>query len=144
MTSAAFANSKTARIASVVVQLAGLALIIYWSLQLVRQSQYIDAYRYDAATIGNPLLTPAYRFTLEALALVAGGLMLFKSKWALVPYALHFAAYLCLLFSITGYAFDWRFYPLSALLILLSQVVLLLLLLWLEKQKLLTAWPLQS
>jgi len=139
----AFTKSKIARVALITVQLAGLVLLIYWSLQLARQWQYFDAYRYDAVSNHNPLLLPAYRVAIDILALLAGALMLIKSKWALVPYALHFVAYLCFLFSITGYEIKWQYYPLSALLIVLSQIVVLTLLLWLEKKDAFNTWPLR-
>ena len=139
-----FANTKTARVALIVTQSAGLALLLYWSIHLTSQWQYFDVFRRDAAENGNPLLAPVYRIAMDVLAMIAGALMLGKSKWALLPNALHFVAYLCFLLSITGYNFDLRFYPMSALLTLLSQILVLALLLWLEKKKALGTWPLRA
>jgi hypothetical protein len=142
--SAPFAKSPIARIALVVVQLTGLALLAYWGWHVYTNLPYWDDYRREALLDANPLLTPAYRVSIDVLALVAACLMLKKSKWALVPYALHFVAYLCFVLSITGYTSDMRMLPRIALLIGASQILVLALLLWLEAIKVLGNWPLHT
>lgn len=139
-----FANSASARVALMVVRACGLALLCYWGWHLYTQLPYWDDFRREAAHDGNPLLTPACRVTIDVLAMIAGALMLKKSKWALVPYALHFVAYLCFVLSITGYAFDMRMLPRVALMIAVSQICTLGLLLWLEAKKALSVWPLRD
>jgi hypothetical protein len=141
--STSFANSPLARIALAGVQLCGLALLAYWGWHVIANLPYWNDYRLEASLDANPLLMPAYRVSIDVLALIAAGLMLKKSKWALVPYALHFVAYLCFVLSITGYTFDIHMLPRIALLTGASQILVLALLLWLEAKKALGNWPLR-
>lgn len=137
-------HSKITRTALISVQIAGLALLCYWGWHLYAQMQFLNDYHRDALHDINPLLEPGFRIAIDVLAILAGVLMLKKSKWALPPYALHFAAYLCFVLSITGYDINILMLPRVAMLIMGSQILVLALLLWLEAKKALDAWPLRG
>lgn len=142
--SVASKTERATRFAIDVIRIAGDLMLLYWGLHLIQHFQYWDLYQHQVIADSNPLLGAYYRAFIDSSAIAAAMLMIAKSKWSLLPLALHFAAYLCFVVSIMHGYFYWRLFPASILLTLTIDVLLLVLLMVLEARKTLSSWPLRN